>query len=48
MKHIANLIQYVALSMILYRTYGDVICMVCALALGVAAFWEGLNTNKGE
>ena len=46
MKCFVNLVQYVALGMILYRTDGDVICMVCAVALGAAAFAEGLNKNK--
>ena len=46
MQYISKLIQYAAMIVLVNRTGGDIISIVCGLALGVAAFYEGLVTKE--
>lgn len=46
MKTALRVIQRVALLAVVFRTQGDLLTIVAALALGAAAFAEGITTKE--
>lgn len=48
MKFVADMFQFAAMGLLMGRTGFDPICIVCAVAMAVSSFYQGMQTIKED